>query len=176
MQQQRTLSDWALLLALVAMWGSSFMFNKLSLASVAPASVVAARLTLGAATLVVLVYARGLRLPPPGPIWGVYTVLGIVGNALPFILISWGQQSFDSSLAGILIAVMPLATLVLAHFLVQGERVTRGRIAGFALGFTGIVLLMEPAAIAGASGVALQVLAELAVLGGALCYATNSVL
>src|SRR4051794_761726 len=109
MPPQRTLTDWALLLALVAMWGSSFMFNKLSVATIAPASVVAARLTLGAATLVLILYARGLRLPRAGPVWGAYALLGIVGNALPFFLITWGQQSVDSALAGILIAVMPLA-------------------------------------------------------------------
>lgn len=176
MQQQRTLRDWALLLSLVAMWGSSFMFNKIALASVPPATVVAARLALGAVTLLAIVYARGARLPPLGRIWAAYAVLGFVGNALPFYLIAWGQQFVDSALAGILIAGMPLATLVLAHFLVQGERMTLNRTAGFALGFAGIVLLMEPAAVAGLGGAAIQILAQLAVLGGALCYSANSVL
>src|SRR5688572_31171304 len=113
MQQQRTLAEWALLLALVAMWGSSFMFNKLSLASVAPATVVAARLTIGALTLVALLYARGLRLPRARRVWAAYALLGFLGNALPFFLITWGQQVVESALAGILMAVMPLATLVL---------------------------------------------------------------
>jgi drug/metabolite transporter (DMT)-like permease len=71
---------------------------------------------------------------------------------------------------------MPLATLVLAHFLVQGERMTPPRVAGFAVGFGGIVLLLEPAAIAGLGGAAIHVLSQLAVLGGALCYSANSVL
>jgi drug/metabolite transporter (DMT)-like permease len=176
MQQQRTLGDWALLLSLVAMWGSSFMFNKIAVASVPPATVVAARLALGAATLVAIVYARGARLPPPGRIWAAYALLGFVGNAFPFYLIAWGQQFVDSALAGILIAAMPLATLVLAHFVVQGERMTLNRTAGFALGFAGIVLLMEPAAVAGLGGAAVEILAQLAILGGALCYSANSVL
>ncbi len=176
MQQQRTLRDWALLLSLVAMWGSSFMFNKIALGGVPPATVVAARLALGAATLLAIVYARGARLPPWGRIWAAYALLGFVGNALPFYLIAWGQQHVDSALAGILIAAMPLATLVLAHFVVQGERMTLNRTAGFALGFAGIVLLMEPAAVAGLGGAAIEILAQLAILGGALCYSANSVL
>jgi drug/metabolite transporter (DMT)-like permease len=176
MQQQRTLIDWALLLALVAMWGSTFMFNKLAVATIPPVSVVAGRLVLGLITLVVLLYARGLRLPPPGPIWGAYALLGVLGNALPFFLITWGQQAVDSALAGILMSIMPLATLVLAHFLVAGERITPMRVAAFALGFAGIVLLMEPAAVASLGGTGLRILAQLAVLGGALCYAANSVL
>ena len=176
MQQQRTLRDWALLLSLVAMWGSSFMFNKIAIGSVPPATVVAARLALGAITLLAIVYARGARLPPPGRIWAAYALLALVGNALPFYLIAWGQQFVDSALAGILIAAMPLATLVLAHFVVQGERMTLNRSAGFALGFAGIVLLMEPAAVAGLGGATIEILAQLAVLCGALCYSANSVL
>jgi len=175
-QPQRSLADWVLLLALVAMWGSSFMFNKLGVATVPPLTLVAGRLTIGAVTLLVLLYARGVRLPPPGAIWIAYGVLGVVGNALPFFLITWGQQVVDSALAGILMAAMPLATLVLAHFLVQGERMTRGRVAGFALGFVGILFLMEPAAAAGLGGAALQVLSQLSVLCGALCYSANSIM
>jgi drug/metabolite transporter (DMT)-like permease len=137
---------------------------------------VAGRLALGTITLLVLLYARGLRLPPLGPIWGAYALLGFLGNALPFFLIAWGQQVVDSALAGILMAAMPLATLVLAHFVVHGEHMTTNRLAGFVLGFLGIVFLMEPAAVAGIGGAAIQILAQLAVLGGALCYSANSVL
>ena len=176
MQSRRTLTEWALLLALVAMWGSSFMFNKIGVATVPPLTLVACRLTIGALVLVVLLYGRGLHLPPAGPVWIAYTLLGLVGNALPFFLITWGQQTIDSALAGILMAAMPLATLVLAHFLVQGERMSASRVSGFALGFMGIIALMEPAAIAGVGGDALKVLSQLAVLGGALCYAANSVM
>jgi drug/metabolite transporter (DMT)-like permease len=172
----RTPTEWALLLALVAMWGSSFMFNKLSIATLPPATVVAARLVIGTLAMLVLLYARGLRLPPPGAVWGAYALLGFLGNALPFLLITWAQQVVESALAGILIAVMPLATLVLAHFLVHGERVTRRRVTAFALGFAGIVFLMEPAAVAGVGGTAAQILAQGAVLLAALCYAANSVL
>src|SRR5438105_2387669 len=112
---RRTAIDWVLLLVLVAMWGSSFMFIKIGIRTVPPATLVATRLALGAATLLVLVYARGLRLPRPGRIWISYAVLGLLGNAVPFYLIAWGQQTVDSALAGILIGVMPLGTLVFAH-------------------------------------------------------------
>ena len=158
------------------MWGSSFMFNKLGVATVPPLVLVAGRITIGAAILLVLVYAKGLRLPPAGAIWLAYAVLGVIGNVLPFFLITWGQQSIDSALAGILMAVMPLATLVLAHFFVQGERMTVARVTGFILGFAGIVLLFEPAAVAGVGGSRLQVISQLAVLCGALCYSANSIM
>jgi drug/metabolite transporter (DMT)-like permease len=153
------------------------MFNKLGVATVPPLTLVAGRLTLGTLTMLVILYARGVRLPPPGPIWLAYAVLGIVGNALPFFLITWGQQVVDSALAGILMAGMPLATLVLAHFLVHGEAMTVARVVGFALGFLGIVFLMEPAAAAGlGGGAALLVISQLSILCGALCYSANSIM
>jgi drug/metabolite transporter (DMT)-like permease len=117
----------------------------------------------------------GYTFPPAGPIWRTYATVAVVGNSLPFMLISWGQQAIDSALAGILMAIMPLTTLVLAHFFVSGERMTRNRVAGFMLGFVGIVVLMEPAALTGLGGSGHHVLAQLAVLAGAVCYATQSV-
>ncbi len=121
--------------------------------------------------------ARGLALPPPGRRWLPFAALAILGNCLPFYLIAWGQQFIDSALAGILIAIMPLATLVLAHFFIAGERMTAPRArSGFATGFAGIVVLMGPAALAGLGGSPVKALAQAAVLAGALCYAGNSVL
>ncbi len=169
----RAVRNWSLLLALVAMWGSAFMFMKIAVATVAPATLVASRLVLGAAILYAILRARGLALPPPGRRWLPLIALAILGNCLPFFLIAWGQQTIDSALAGILISAMPLATMVLAHFFVPGEHVTRYRALGFVVGFAGIVVLMGPAALTGLGG---EALAQAAVLAGALCYAGNSVL
>jgi drug/metabolite transporter (DMT)-like permease len=174
--QPRTLTDWGLLATLVALWGSNFMFVKLGVATVPPATLAAGRLVVGAAVLVVVIRALGYPFPRPSRMWIPYLLLAVVGNSLPFWLISWGQQTIDSALAGILMAIMPLATLVMAHLWVTGEHMTRNRVLGFLLGFAGIVVLMGPAALAGLGGSAARVLAQLAVLGGALCYATQSVL
>ncbi len=176
MSNQRTPRDWALLLALVAMWGSSFMFNSIAVASLPPLTVVAGRVGVAAVVLISIVYLMGKRLPPPGKAWLPYLVIAVIGNAVPFYLITWGQQVVESALAGILMAMMPLATIALAHFLIAGEHLTRQRAAGFAIGFLGIVLLMGPAALAGVGGDAVRIVSQLAVLGGALCYALQSVL
>jgi len=156
------------------MWGSTFMFNKLGVASIPPATVVAVRVVVGLLTLLPLLRLRGLALPPPGRIWVSYTVMALLGNAVPFYFITWGQQVIDSALAGITISIMPIATLVLAHFFVRGEHLTWARAGGFALGFAGIVLLFDPAALARV-GIGRELLYQLAVLVGALCYAGNSV-
>lgn len=172
-----------MLAALVAMWGSSFMFIKIGVATVPTATLVAARLILGVAILLVIMRVRGARLPSfrreQWKAWGNYTILALLGNCIPFTTITWGQQRTDSALAGILMAVMPLATMVLAHFFVMGEHMTRNRVIGFVLGFAGIVVLMGPSALENFSGIAgqsLATLSQVAILFGALCYAGNSVL
>ena len=98
--KSHALRNWTLLFALAAMWGSSFMFMKIGVATVPPATLVAARLMLGAIILYVAMRLRGLDLPRTN--WGAYSALAILGNALPFLLITWGQQYIDSALSGIL--------------------------------------------------------------------------
>ncbi len=169
----RSARDWGLLLALSAMWGSAFLFIKLGVASVPPATLVAGRIVIGAIVLYVALRWRGLALPPFGAAWWPYAAIALAGNSAPFFLISWGQQVVDSALAGILMAIMPLTTLLLAHFFVAGERMTLWRTTGFVIGFSGIVVLMEPSALSAAGG---NLIAELAVLAGAVCYAANSVI
>jgi drug/metabolite transporter (DMT)-like permease len=171
-----TLKDWGLLATLVALWGSNFMFIKLGVSAVPPATLVATRLVIGAIILVTVVRALGYTFPPIGRAWRPYVVLGVVGNCMPFWFITWGQKFIDSALAGILMAIMPLTTLLLAHFFVAGEGMTRYRSAGFLLGFMGIVVLMGPAALAGLGGSPIEILAQLSVLAGALCYAVNGVI
>ncbi len=180
MGPHRTALEWLLLAALVAMWGSSFMFIKIGVATVPTSTLVAARLILGALVLLAVLYLRGARLPSlrhrGGKVWGTYALLAVVGNCIPFTTITWGQQRTDSALAGILMAVMPLATMVLAHWFVRGEHMTRNRVTGFVLGFAGIAVLMGPSAFGHAAGAPLATLSQLAILCGALCYAGNSVL
>jgi len=176
MNAHRSVRDWTMLAALVAMWGSSFMFIKLGVATVPTSTLVAARLILGTLILLAVLYLRGARLPPFGKVWGYYTLFALLGNCIPFTSITWGQQRTDSALAGILMAVMPLTTMVLAHFFVKGEHMTRNRLLGFILGFAGIVVLMEPSAFERMAEHSLATLSQLAILLGALCYAANSVL
>jgi len=171
-----TAKDWGMLAALVALWGSNFMFIKLGVAAVPPATLVATRLVIGAVILIAVIRAMGYIFPPVGRAWLPYVVLAVVGNCMPFWFITWGQKSIDSALAGILMAIMPLTTLLLAHFFVAGEHMTRYRVAGFLLGFMGIVVLMGPAALDGLGGSPIEILAQLSVLAGALCYAVNGVI
>ncbi|MDJ0741290.1 MAG: DMT family transporter [Gammaproteobacteria bacterium] len=165
-------SPWIMLWALVAMWGSAFPLTRIAVEQLPPTVVAGGRLLIAAILLiVVLAMTRAARVHDPRA-WAFLLLLAVFGNALPFTLISWGQQSIDSGLAGILMACMPLMTLVLAHYALPGERLTPNRVAGFVLGLGGVAVLFGPTPPA-AGG---SVLAMLAVLAGAACYAVAVVL
>jgi len=172
----RPIGHWLLLLALVAMWGSAFMLNGVAVRAISPPTLVALRLLMAAVLLVGLVWLQGKRFPTSGRFWLFSLAISLAGNCLPFWLISFGQQRIDSGLAGILMGIMPLTVVVLAHFFVAGERLNPMKAAGFFLGFVGLVVLIGPEALLELQGHGTALLYELAVLGGAVCYAINAVI
>jgi len=159
-------------MALVALWGTSFLFNAISVRTIEPVSIVFYRLVLGALVLALVVFARGQSFPRKLRIWGGFLLLAIVGNALPFFLITWGQQTIDSGVTGMIMAIMPLMTMLLAHYLVEGETLNRYKILGFTLGITGIVILLGPVFEGGGRAL----LSGLAIFTAATSYAVNTIL
>ena len=176
MRQKHPLNDWLYLLALVFLWGTSFLFVKIAVRSIAPATLVAARFVIAAAVLSVAVRARGLRLPTSRRVWGHYLLMGVIGNSLPFTLIAWGQIRVDVGLAGILLGAMPLMTVLMAHFFVPGERMTPRMVGGLGIGFVGLVFLLGPEALLELGGKASDLPSQVAILSAALCYATGTIL
>jgi drug/metabolite transporter (DMT)-like permease len=171
----RPLNHWLLLFALVAMWGSAFMFTGVAVRGFTPTALVTIRLVIAAMILTGLAMARGHGLPWTGRFWAFSVAMSLAGNCVPFWLISFGQQRIDSGLAGILMGIMPLTTMVLAHFFVRGERLNATKAAGFLVGFAGLVMLIGPDALRQRRGQGSLLLYQLAVLGGAVCYAVNAV-
>lgn len=161
---------------LVALWGSAFAFARIAVDTVAPEWTMAGRLIMGAALLLPLALSAGKMLPREGGHWIWLVGLALVGNIAPFFFISWGQQHVPSALAGILIGFTPLATLVIAHFLLAEERITRLRLTGFATGFAGLVIVLGPAALADMASGGDRLLGQLAVLAGAFFFACNNVM
>lgn len=170
---------WLMLAFLGVIWGASFMFMKVALDGVGPLALAATRVALGAALLLVILYAMGKRLPDwrhaqGRVIWGFALALAVLSNALPFFLLGWGQQVVASGFAGVCMAVVPLLILPLAHVFVPGERMTLRRMVGFVMGTLGVIVLIGPAALA-STGADLELLAKLACVGAACCYAVGSI-
>lgn len=167
---------WSLLILLGVIWGSSFMLTNIAVKELPPMTLAGLRLALAALLITVAARIAGARLPRNGRLWAFALASAIVGNVLPFWLISWSQQHIPSALSGLLMAPMPLISLMLAHFLVAGERMNLPRLIGFCAGFAGIVVLIGPGAlklIGGGGDLAL--LGQLASLGAMLGYAVNGI-
>ncbi|MFT4608002.1 MAG: drug/metabolite transporter (DMT)-like permease [Urechidicola sp.] len=172
MYDRTALINWLLLMGLVFLWGTSFMFISVSLESFHPLTTVFYRVLIGALILTLVVYAKGLKLPFNVGAWLAFLVMGIVGNVLPFFLISWGQLSVNSGIAGMIMATMPLITMILAHYLVDGENLNRYKILGFSFGIGGIAVLLGPVFEGGGQAA----YGGIAIFIAASSYAVNSIL
>jgi len=173
---RRPLLHWAMLLSLVVMFGSSFLWTKLAVTVLLPADVVVVRLALGTLVLATVALLLRRRWPRGWGQWRFVIAIAVFGNLFPFLLIAWGQQGVGSGVAGICMAVMPLVTLLLAHFLVAGERLTGARLAGFCVGFAGVVVLIGPTALLEFRGEGRALWSQIALFGGASCYAITAII
>jgi drug/metabolite transporter (DMT)-like permease len=165
-------SDWATLIALALIWGGAFFFISVAVREVAPFTYVWLRLSVAAAALWLFLLWRGERLALPRRVWGSIVVLALLNNAVPFVLFGWGQTHIASGLASILNATTPVWGVVVAHLFTSDERLTPGKLAGVLLGFGGVVTMIGPGILGSLGG---DVLAQLACLVAALCYAIAGV-
>ena len=134
--------NWILLIILSAIWGGAFTLNKEALNNFTPELIVTGRLLIGSFILVLLVYLIQKRIKFEFKQLKYFLVMSIIGIVVPFLFIAHGQKNIDSALAGILMATMPISTLILAHFYLSDESMTRKKLIGFILAFLGIVILI----------------------------------
>ena len=167
--------DAARFITLSAIWGSSFLFIKLGLlGGMGPLTLVMLRLLLGAVAMALLAWKLGEHLPPGWRIIGVIFLVALVNNALPFSLITWGEQRIPSGLTAILNSSVPLFTVVISHFALSDERFTWSRVAGVTMGFLGVFILFAPDLLT--QGLSGAVVGQLAIVLATLGYATGSVI
>lgn len=125
------------LFLLAAIWGWSFLLIKVAVAGMPPSAVAFARVALGMVVLLVVVRARGLRLPTGRRAWRHFAAVGLFGSALPFTMLAWGEQHISSALTAVLNASTPLfAALLVAVFL--GQRLRPSQSLGLLAGFVGV--------------------------------------
>ena len=172
---------WALLCLLGLIWGGSFLGVEMALTGFGPLTVAALRITTAAIILIAVAMISGDGLPPTDTtrgrrVWLHCLGMAVFSNALPFSLLSWGQEHVTSGYAGITMAVVPLLVLPLAHFFVPGERLTTRKGFGFLIGFVGVVLLTGPGAVIGAVNDDLVGLARIACVTASASYACGAII
>jgi drug/metabolite transporter (DMT)-like permease len=132
---------WATFATLCAIWGLPYFFIKLALQDFSPVCVAWGRITLAAVVLVPIAWRRGSLRRAFAHKWAV-TAFAVAELVIPFSLIAVGEQWISSSLAGILIATVPLTVVVIAPLFGVKERLGAVRIAGLAIGFCGVIAIV----------------------------------
>lgn len=136
------LIDYFGLLLLSAIWGSAFIAVEIALASYDPFIIAFFRITLATLFLLAVMKIKQLHFPRDSKSWTILILVGILNNALPFFLISWGQQHISASTAAIMLAVGPFIALILSHYITHDEKFTLLKLLGVILGFLGVFTLL----------------------------------
>ena len=166
-----TPSPLARLLGLGGVWGTSFLLIKVALDGLPPLGIALGRSIAGALTLWAYVALRRRPVPRDLRVWGRLAFVGLVANAIPFALFSWGELHVTSGVAGVYNATTPLFTLAIAIAFLPAERATAERVLGLLIGFAGIVVVLGPWRGLGEN----SVLGQLACLGAGASYGVGLV-
>jgi len=167
---KRTTLVWLLL---GVIWGSTWLFIKLGLEDLPPFSLAGLRFFLAAAIMWGYLVIRRIRLPRSRGDWMLLTATGLLTFGLDYGLIFWGENHISAGLTSILFSTMPLFVLVLAHFMVPAERMTRRKLAGILVGIGGVALIFSRQLAVTDS---LAMWGAVAILAGAAFAAVSTVL
>ena len=165
--------DWLVFLALGFFWGSSYLFIKIGVDhGLQPFTLIMFRLLIGFILLATVVGVARETLPRDPRIYGHLFVMGVINIAIPFSLITYAEQTVDSSLAAVINGAVPLFVIVIAALFLKGETVTVNRVAGLAIGFIGVAILvgLDITDLGSANAIG-----ELALIGATISYAVGNV-
>jgi len=135
-------TNWFLLILLSAIWGGAFTLNKMALDSFTPEVIVAGRLISGSLFLVALIYFLYKKFSINFSQINYYLFMSLIGIVIPFIAIITGQKNIDSAMAGILMATMPISTILLSHVFLEDEKMNKQKFIGFIISFLGVFILI----------------------------------
>ena len=165
-----------LLTILAAAWGASYLFIKVAVeGGLEPATLMCARAVIAALLLfayICLALGAGRALAELRSSFRSWAILGVVGNAVPFWLVAWGEQHIDSGIAAIAQATVPLFTILLGLRFLPSEPLGRGRMLGLGLGLVGVAVLAGGRPEGGGWAVA----GTFAIVLSSIAYASGSII
>ncbi len=170
--QRMGTKDWGMLLLLSFLWGGSFFFVSVAISELPPFTLVTMRVGLAALTLWLVLLVSGYPIPKSVKVWRTFMMMGLLGNALPFSLIAWGQTHIGAGLASIINATTPIFTILIAGAFLSDEHITPKKVLGIAAGLLGVIVLIGPSALL---ELGTNTMAQLAVIGAAISYSSATV-
>jgi drug/metabolite transporter (DMT)-like permease len=160
--------EFALLAALATLWGVSYTFIKLGVATIPPLTLIAARTLIAGVLLLAIMRWRGLGMPRDGATWRRFLFQASLNSVIPWTIIAWAERSMDAGLATILNSTSPIFTFLMLSALSPREAGSRRKLFGVVAGISGICLIVGPQAL---GGLGERLAAEIATVVAAICYA-----
>ena len=162
---------------LAFIWGVNFLFIKIAVLEISPVNNVFLRLILASTILYFYMRFTGNRLQLSINYLMFYFVIGALGNAIPFFLISTAEINIDAGIAGVLMSPMPLITLALSAIILRDEKINIFKSMSFITAFLGLLILFGFENLNQLGGEnKIEFYSQIAALVGACSYALNAVI
>ncbi len=160
--------EYALLLVLAVLWGASYTFIRLGVATIPPVTLIVARTLIAGGLLFAMLAARGVAMPRDMAAWRRFMVQALLNSVIPFTLIAWAEQTVEAGLTTILCSTSPIFTFLITFAVTRHEPVTLARLFGVVAGIGGVCLIVGGEAL---NGIGDALVADLALVAASLCFA-----
>ncbi|WP_370140281.1 MULTISPECIES: DMT family transporter [unclassified Bradyrhizobium] len=161
-----------LLVLLATLWGGSYTFIKLGVATIPPITLIAARTAIAGLLLLAVMWTRGIKMPRDGASWQRFAFQAVLNSVIPWTLIAWGERHVDAALATILNSAGPIFTFLLTAVVTRHEATTPRKLFGVLAGMAGILLIVGADSF---HGIGSGLLAEAAIVAATICYACAAI-
>jgi drug/metabolite transporter (DMT)-like permease len=162
----------ALLMGLATLWGGSYTFIKLGVATIPPVTLIAGRTLIAGLLLLLIMQWRGVRLPNDAATWRRFLFQACLNSVIPWTLIAWAERSVDAGLATILNSTSPIFTFFLTLAIAHQDALSWRKLFGVVAGMAGICLIIGVQAF---HGFGEQVVAQISIVTATVCYAGGAV-
>ena len=167
-QHPNLATELALLVALATLWGASYTFIRIGVATIPPITLIAGRTAIAGLLLLVIMRARGVKMPTDAATWRRFLFQAGMNSVIPWTMVAWGERTIDAGLATILNSTAPIFTFFLTLLVTRHEVLTSRKLIGVVAGMVGICLIVGVQALAGFGE---QLTAQIVTLLAAVCYA-----
>jgi drug/metabolite transporter (DMT)-like permease len=165
---QNLARELALLLLLATLWGASYTFIRVGVATIPPITLIAARTAIAGIMLWAVMLWRGMRLPSDAANWRRFLFQACLNSVIPWTLLAFGERTLEAGLATILNSTSPIFTVLLSLAVSRREALTPRKLVGVVTGMAGISLIVGVQAL---GGFGQQLMAQILTVLAAVCYA-----
>ena len=164
--------DYALLLALACCWSSTYPLTKIGLGSIPPFTFISARSLIAATFLLMILRARGIRIPTDAKAWKLFAFQQTINSTIPFLMITWAQQYVAAAPTVVLASTTPIFAFVITWGITRHEPATLLKLAGAVLGLAGTAVIIGLDAL---GGMGADIFAEIVILLATISFACATI-